>query len=381
MTNLKIKDVIKPFNGIFAHINAPIYGTEISPVVLDIDFIAKHGNRKISPFLAIFVENGQISDEKLTQLANYIHLKYKTNWKRYGVIHDTTYDPTVTIGTDETETTKINGRTLNKLLSNLANEMKQNSTITDQQTFSKLGSILNKHDETTKTTDKGTVTNNGMTTNKVTTNDNATDNSTATHKLDLTDNTLFSGTETTETTTTPQYSTTTELTYGYGSNKTPSSETNTHNEAVTTTATITPENKRQTDLHTGSESTTTTATHTGNNTQANDGTTNNTEQRDLDNTAVTATTDEESYSGYQEQTNDTNATTGSQTDTTKREDNTETTDDQTISRTKHMEGDMGVTPTSDLLRKEYNFWSSWNYIDAILLDAANELGLQVQRSK
>lgn len=380
MTNLKIKDVIRPFNGIFAHINAPVYGTEISPVVLDIDFIAKHGNRPISPFLAIFLEDGKITDEKLTQIANYIHLKYKANWRRYGVIHDTTYDPTVTIGTDETETTKINGRTLNKLLSNLANEMKQNSTITDQQTFSKLGSILNKHNETVRATDKGTVTNNGTNTSKLTVDDNSTDNSTATHKVDLTDNTLFSGAETTKTTTTPQNNTSTDYTYGYGSNKAPAGGTDSTTGEVTTTATTTPENKRQTDRHTGTESTKTTASHTDHNTQATDGATNNTENRNLENVTDTATSDEEAYSGYQELNNDTNTTAGSQTDTTKREDNTETTDDQTISRTKHMEGDMGVTPTSDLLRKEYNFWSKWNYIDAILLDAANELGLQVQRS-
>lgn len=596
----KIKDVVPAFNGLFAHILDPVYGDEINPTVLDIDFIAKHGERKISPLTRAFMEDGKIPDDKLTMLANYLQVKYKAAWRRYGIIHDATYDPQITINMNETETTEINGKTLNKLLSTLTNEARNNSEATDEQLFSKFGEIVNKGLQNTKGTDSGTVSNttthnltdtlklntkdetehnaegemitdakettaHGLTstlaldTGEVTehgstgisttdSNDeteralsdelfidtNEYNNSLRTPKLVTSKESLstrssldttvtegsggsgaeldqkktitpidsnrtttyseigtevktehldgrnpesgirssvtekvqgfgssdFSNSRMTETREYP-YTTKTTTTYPGGVRKTIEStaggdyeeylktdgdgnitvevqdsrtdvasngnDDNTTTESVEgldeTLNTVTRIGSETTN-HTGSESVTRsgtettsqsgtdaltrsgteTTTHSGTDTLTKSGTEKTTnigtdaltrsgtettthtgtdtskETRGLESSSNVDSTNTESYNNYKETTENTSTQESTQTSSGSKKDDGEETRNETITRTKTVEGDTGVTATAKLLREEYNFWSSWNYIDAILLDVANELGLQVRRA-
>lgn len=490
--SVKIKDVIPAFNGFFAHIISPIYGDEINPTVMDIDFIAKHGERTISPLVKQFMEDGKITDAKLAMLANYLHLKYKAAWRRYGVIHAAEYDPQVTINMNENETTSISGKTLNKLLSSLSNEARTNGEVTDKQLFKKLGSIVTSGSQTSggSTTENGggsithgetveleynnvkdkgsnkttfdkrkdgstdTITKNGEEIHYdkdspfITSSDRrglvtttyVNEESTVTPISDTTETEYLMGAETTRVfkglgTKFDNLNTiTTERATGYGSdgefelkktevNESPTTETTTvdygstmkngvyvprmskvtteggkyRNETKTADAdgnwstvidsrahvttfnnykenhTINTtkegvENVEIENTRTGKEKT----THSGaDSTTSNSSTTTSSS---LDNTST------ESYNGYIENTEHTTTSNSSTNGAQSKTDNGEESRDEKIVRSKSMEGDMGVNATSDLLRKEYDFWSSWNYIDAILLDVANELGLQVRRA-
>ena len=491
----KIKDVIPAFNGLFSHILNPIYGNEINPTVLDIDFIAKHGERKISPLTRAFVKNETISDEDLAMLANYLHEKYKAAWRRYGVIHTATYDPQITVNMDEKETTTINGTTLNKLLSNLSNEAKADRTATDDKLFKKLGEVVNSGNQTTKGTDGGNI--------KTTLEHDLTDtlnlNTTENTTQNLTDTSKLTAEESGNSTRTPNLSTSTETTQNHkstdetsvsGQNKTtvelnqetehlpsnqstqvvtsssqevktevtPSDKKTTTEEAVAgfgasgysdtkrTSVTESPSNQVTTTQYPEKTETTTTAgggyteslktnglgnvtteqpgtttntthsgndttsslekitgtestlnsinksstestTHTGESTLAKTGTETTThkgndttnEVRNLENSQNVDIANTESYNYSEEYKNNTKET-SNETSTSSKTDNGEEKRDETITREKTMEGDMGVTATAKLLREEYTFWSSWNYIDSILLDVANELGLSVRRA-
>ena len=490
----KIKDVIPAFNGLFSHILNPVYGDEINPTVLDIDFIAKHGERKISPLTRAFVKNGAISDEDMAMLANYLHEKYKAAWRRYGIIHAATYDPQITINMDERETTIINGTTLNKLLSSLSNEAKTDSTTTDDKLFKKLGEVVNSGNQSTKGTDGGNIktttehdladTLNLNTTEN--TSQNLTDTSKATaeesgnstrtpnlsvsnettEKHTATDETEVSGKNTTKvelnqetqhvpsdqstqvvtssaqevkTEVTPSDKTTTteEAVAGYGASgysdtkrtsvtESPSNQVTTtqYPEKTETTTTrgggytellktgglgnVTTEEPRTStntehsgndtisslEKTTGTESTENTAnrsstestTHTGESNLSKTGTETTThkgsdttdEVRNLENSQNVDISNTESYNYSEEYKNSTKQN-SNETSTSSKTDNGEEKRDETITRTKSMEGDMGVTATAKLLREEYTFWSSWNLIDSILLDVANELGLGIRR--
>lgn len=490
--SVKIKDVIPAFNGFFAHIISPIYGDEINPTVMDIDFIAKHGERTISPLVKQFMEDGKITDAKLAMLANYLHLKYKAAWRRYGVIHAAEYDPQITINMNENETTSISGKTLNKLLSSLSNEARTNGEATDKQLFKKLGSIVtsgsqtsggsttengggsithgekvelkydNVHDEglhktkfiNRKDCSEDNITKNGeeihydedsdhmtssdkrglVTTthvNEVVTNDPLSDEKTEYSLMGSETTRVFKGygtehdaikTDTTESvtgygsnteldlkkTTVDQYPTLETTTVSYGAelkdgvyvprvtkyttsggkytntSKTVDAEGNwssvidnrkhvtqfdkySENHKINTTkdgieevATGNIRNGKENTTHSGIDSTTSNSSTTI--------------SGSLENTST------ESYNDYIESTEHTTISNSSTNGTQSKTDNGEESRDEKIVRSKSMEGDMGVNATSDLLRKEYDFWSSWNYIDAILLDVANELGLQVRRA-
>lgn len=490
--SVKIKDVIPAFNGFFAHIISPIYGDEINPTVMDIDFIAKHGERTISPLVKQFMEDGKITDAKLAMLANYLHLKYKAAWRRYGVIHAAEYDPQITINMNENETTSISGKTLNKLLSSLSNEARTNGEVTDQQLFKKFGSIVTSGSQTSggSTTENGggSITHgekveleyknvNDAGSNKTTftnrkdkSEDNITKNGaelhydkdspfitsrdrrglvTTTHVNEVVTNEPISSekteyslmgeettrvyrgygtehsaikTDTTESvtgygsdtelelkkTSVDQYPTLETTTVSYGAemkdgvyvprvtkystsggkytntSKTADAEGNwstvIDNRAHVTQFDQYMEKHEIDTTKDGIEEVVIDNTRNGKEITTHSGTDSTTSNSSTTTSGSLENTSTESYNGYIENTEHTTTSNSSTNGAQSKTDNGEESRDEKIVRSKSMEGDMGVNATSDLLRKEYDFWSSWNYIDAILLDVANELGLQVRRA-
>ncbi len=458
---MKIKEVVPIYNGLFSHILDPVYGQEIDPQALDINFIASYGERTASPLLRAFVIDGKLTETSLSQLANYLHKKYEVNWRRYGVIKNATYDPQITINTKETEKTEIEGQTLNNLLSKIAGVNNRELKEKLAQDFTKSGEIdvTGENNNTTDSTLTSTVRGSGKTSNDSTSHATESTNNTQTRTPNLTTTEITTpGVVTSEwvegslTTTneidlvnirTPlaDKSTTvtesgkehnvegrptetiseTKQTAGFGSsNYVPDSHTVTTHDSISITNDKTYENRttRTTETGesykdtqqgktntetvqdnrkkfngydhgtnetvtstTGTEETTTKGTKT---TETSTNDTGTTEHTDTTNNkaidTVNGTNNEvTTYKDYKEHTGNDNETVESSENSTHRKDSGDETHNETIKRTKEMEGDLGVTATSQLLQKEYDFWSNWNYVNAILKDVGHELGLEIRR--
>lgn len=81
----------------------------------------------------------------------------------------------------------------------------------------------------------------------------------------------------------------------------------------------------------------------------------------------------ENYDNYSERNTNTDKTTTTNEISGLQDDTTTKKGDSLIERDKVTSGDQGVRPSSDLLRFENDFWSSWNFVDEVIKDTANEL--------
>ena len=119
----KLIDVIPTLvtDGIFSHIDNPLWSEEFTDAFLDLHFASRYSKKWVSPLVEIMVnEDDVISDENLSRLANSIYEIRKNEWSKlfndlmavYNPIENTDAFETTT----ETKTgsgTDGNTRTLN----------------------------------------------------------------------------------------------------------------------------------------------------------------------------------------------------------------------------------------------------------------------------
>ena len=77
-TKIKIKDVMSPVEGLFAHIPNTIWGDRFYPEDLDIEFFTKYSNLYLNPHAKYYVNNGVLDVEKV---AGWLYRKYGRSWE------------------------------------------------------------------------------------------------------------------------------------------------------------------------------------------------------------------------------------------------------------------------------------------------------------
>lgn len=109
----KIKKVIPILNGIFAHMDYDfVWATKEQ---LDVLFFTDYSQKRVAPLVMNYVEDGEITDEKMSELSSIILAYYKYSWDKMKELMDIEYDPIHNFSDDLVE--KIKG-TDDKTVSN-----------------------------------------------------------------------------------------------------------------------------------------------------------------------------------------------------------------------------------------------------------------------
>ncbi len=134
-----INDLIptmKTGNGIFSNITNPVWGELFTdPAALDIYFAANYGRKRPTYYLEAFVgEDGKVSGESLSDLANAIYTMRSKEWEQLYAILTASYDPLNNTEVTETITetksgsgTDGNTRTLGNTTTRTLNTSKGNT--------------------------------------------------------------------------------------------------------------------------------------------------------------------------------------------------------------------------------------------------------------
>ena len=356
-----MQEIIPLINGIFGHMNYN-FRAEVSKITLDFQFGSNYAKKNPSPIIERVMgdDTGEMSDAKLTFLAQMILETYKPKWDKMGDIYDIEYDPIhnfldewedtsaeerdLTGSTQDTETVEYGKReVLDKTRTdNLANAetttYNTNNTRTDNLTeleTRNLGSSSSRTDNLMETDTFGHTS-------------TRTDNLTEVVDEDGTNSETGSGADNV-------YGFNSATAVGKDTNSSSNSGSDTLDRTTTNTGTqATAEGGNNTKANTGTQSTT--GTDTGTVTTANTGTMQN---------AQTGTV---GVSGTNTGTQDTDQTvTQSGVDTTRDTGSTHDVETTDRDRSGRHFGNIGNLTSQKQIKEEIDLWR-WNYVNMILDD-------------
>ena len=356
-----MQEIIPLINGIFGHMNYN-FRAEVSKTTLDFQFGSNYAKKNPSPIIERVMgdDTGEMSDAKLTFLAQMILETYKPKWDKMGDIYDIEYDPIhnfldewedtsaeerdLTGSTQDTETVEYGKReVLDKTRTdNLANAetttYNTNNTRTDNLTeleTRNLGSSSSRTDNLMETDTFGHTS-------------TRTDNLTEVVDEDGTNSETGSGADNV-------YGFNSATAVGKDTNSSSNSGSDTLDRTTTNTGTqATAEGGNNTKANTGTQSTT--GTDTGTVTTANTGTMQN---------AQTGTV---GVSGTNTGTQDIDQTvTQSGVDTTRDTGSTHDVETTDRDRSGRHFGNIGNLTSQKQIKEEIELWK-WNYVATILND-------------
>ena len=356
-----MQEIIPLINGIFGHMNYN-FRAEVSKTTLDFQFGSNYAKKNPSPIIERVMgdDTGEMSDAKLTFLAQMILETYKPKWDKMGDIYDIEYDPIhnfldewedtsaeerdLTGSTQDTETVEYGKReVLDKTRTdNLANAetttYNTNNTRTDNLTeleTRNLGSSSSRTDNLMETDTFGHTS-------------TRTDNLIEVVDEDGTNSETGSGADNV-------YGFNSATAVGKDTNSSSNSGSDTLDRTTTNTGTqATAEGGNNTKANTGTQSTT--GTDTGTVTTANTGTMQN---------AQTGTV---GVSGTNTGTQDIDQTvTQSGVDTTRDTGSTHDVETTDRDRSGRHFGNIGNLTSQKQIKEEIDLWR-WNYVNMILDD-------------
>lgn len=356
-----MQEIIPLINGIFGHMNYN-FRAEVSKTTLDFQFGSNYAKKNPSPIIERVMgdDTGEMSDAKLTFLAQMILETYKPKWDKMGDIYDIEYDPIhnfldewedtsaeerdLTGSTQDTETVEYGKReVLDKTRTdNLANAetttYNTNNTRTDNLTeleTRNLGSSSSRTDNLMETDTFGHTS-------------TRTDNLREVVDEDGTNSETGSGADN-------LYGFNSATAVGKDTNSSSNSGSDTLDRTTTNTGTqATAEGGNNTKANTGTQSTT--GTDTGTVTTANTGTMQN---------AQTGTV---GVSGTNTGTQDIDQTvTQSGVDTTRDTGSTHDVETTDRDRSGRHFGNIGNLTSQKQIKEEIDLWR-WNYVNMILDD-------------
>ena len=97
----KMKSLIQPINGLFSHMEYDF--KYITKEQLDVLFFTEYGEKRVSPVVSNYVEEGKISDFNMTELSALILAYYKYQWDKMFALLEIEYDPIHNFSDDLTE--------------------------------------------------------------------------------------------------------------------------------------------------------------------------------------------------------------------------------------------------------------------------------------
>ena len=168
MRTKTINDLIptmKTGNGIFANITNPVWAELFTdPSQLDIYFSANYGRKRPTYYLEAFVgEDGKVSGESLSDLANAIYTMRSKEWEQLYKILTADYDPmeNTQVTEEVTETKTGSGTDGNTRTLGTSKTITGSGQTTGTGHSETEGSASNAQTEATDTTDTKTGSNNG----------------------------------------------------------------------------------------------------------------------------------------------------------------------------------------------------------------------------
>lgn len=83
-----LNDIYSSWTGIFSNMTEPLWSSMFSSTELDLQFFGEQGQKNISPYLEHFLdEDGELSENNKTIIANYLYNRFKTQWQhKYNIL-------------------------------------------------------------------------------------------------------------------------------------------------------------------------------------------------------------------------------------------------------------------------------------------------------
>lgn len=361
----KIKEILTPTTNLFNYIGYDLTDTTLTNEMLSFLFYSRAANRWCSPFIDNFIVDNdgekEISEQSLQMLGRYVKGILQPNWDKFKAVALEEYDPIHNFSSVTTETIsdeKENTRT---------NDLTRTDNLTRTDDFTRTDN-LTKTDNFTRTDDL-TRTDNLTRTDSLTKTDSytRTDNTTRTDEF-TSGNTRTEDIDTTEKVNKSDNSSGESGVYGFNSDDSVSTDTNT-SELLSDVTTDKDGTVTTTDSGTNGGTSRNTGTVTNAGTSANTGT--------VTNTGTSANSGTVTNAGTSANTGTvTNTGTSANTGTVK--DTGTQTDSGTYGREREttQTGNIGNLSTQKLLTEEIELWQ-WNFAEQMVTDVMRLLTLSI----